>query len=177
MKQHIELMSKRMDNIESGNVEEVLRECNSIQLKLLKKQQSSEVISKLFVRYMLFGKVNSAVRLLENEGCQGVLPMNNENLDLLKSKHPEGKLALKGSLLFGPIDYISNLFFDNIDEVMIDTAIKRTKGASGPSNLDSDFFRQVCSRKFKNEGSVLKQNIALLARKLATEELDPKSLE
>ena len=95
VKHHIELMSRRMDNLETGNIEEIVRECNSIQHKLLKKQQTS----KLFVRYMLFGKINSAVRLLENGGCQGVLPMNNENLELLKSKHPVGELAFKGSII------------------------------------------------------------------------------
>ena len=60
---------------------------------------------------------------------------------------------------------------------MIDMAIKRTKGAAGPSNLDGHFFRQICSRKFRKEGTELKENIAMLARKIASESVDPRSLE
>ena len=175
--QHIKLMNERMEKFECGNIEEIFREGKTIQHKLCNGKKSPESVSKLFVRFLLLGKVNSATRLLEEGGSQGVLPLNEENLNLLKLKHPIGEPAFMGSLLFGPINDVPKTFFDNIDGAMIETAIKRTNGASGPSHIDGDFFRQVTSRKFRKEGSVLKHNIATLARKIATEKLDPHALE
>ena len=103
--------------------------------------------------------------------------MNKENINLLIDKHPQGALAYKGSLLFRPILDIPICYFNSIDEHLIEKAINQTHGASGPSNIDEQFFRHMCSRRYKEEDSNLKQGIAALARKLASVTTDPSSLE
>ena len=53
-----------------------------------------------------------------------------------------------------------------------------TYGAAGPSKLDADQYqRMLCSRNFKTEGLVSRNEIAMLAKKLAKENLDPIALE
>ena len=176
-KNHIELIENRMKEWEAGNISTVFRECRTIQNRLLKTKRDNVDFEKLFVRFMLFGKINSAVRLLEKNSCNGVLPMNNDNLNLLNKKHPPGAPALLGSLLQGPILDIPKSFYDSIDEFMIEKAVARTHGAAGPSNVDGHFFRQICSRRYREEAAVMKTNIAMFARKLASEPIDPTSIE
>ena len=57
-------------------------------------------------------------------------------------------------------------------------AAQLTKGAGGPSQLDADQYRHILiSSKYKAEGKRLREQIAQLARKLASEIVDPKTLE
>jgi len=177
-RQHIQLMRERLELWELGEFDKIIRDCNAIQKKMVKSIKQDDCnFEKLFVRFMLLGKLNSAIRLLDSDSCKGVLPMTKTNLDLLIDKHPRGAPALKGTLLYGPLYDIPKSFYDNIDEIMIEKAIARTHGAAGPSNMDGHFFRQICSRRYREEGSVMKQNIAALARKLASEPVDPYKLE
>ena len=132
-KEHIQLMNTRLQKWDNGDFIDIFRECNIIQNKLLKCKKVTLDFERLFVRFMLLGKVNSAIRLLERNSCGGVLPMNDTNLNLLYEKHPKGSPAYKGSLLNGPILDVPKSFYDKIDNIMIDRAIMRTKVAPGPS--------------------------------------------
>ena len=125
---------------------------------------------------MIHGKVNSALRLLEKTSGNGVLQMNKENLKLLKEKHPSPAPSLVGSLLFGPILETDKSYFDSINVDMIDRAMRMTKGSAGPSNMDSQFFREMCHKSFKKESNRMKEQISDLAKKLATENIDPESV-
>ena len=53
-----------------------------------------------------------------------------------------------------------------------------TKGAGGPSRLDVEQYRRLLrSNKYKKENKKLRVTLATLARRLATECLDPNILE
>ena len=60
---------------------------------------------------------------------------------------------------------------------MVDSALYKLHGATGLLNIDESFLRLICGRKFKVEGQTMKQNIAALARKLATETIDPSDMD
>ena len=61
---------------------------------------------------------------------------------------------------------------------MIYKAASLTKGAGGPSQLDAEQYRHILtSRKYKAENKDLREQMAQLARKLASEVLDPSILE
>ena len=61
---------------------------------------------------------------------------------------------------------------------MIQKAAIAIHGAAGLSKLDADQYQwMLCSRNFKTMGLVLQNEIAMLAKKLATENLDPIALE
>ena len=108
----------------------------------------------------------------------GVLPANDEIIQELKVKHPHPASIQNETLLNGPINKVENSYFDNINEEMIKLAARRTKGGAGPSKLDAEQFRNILvSNKYKNEGKELREQIALLARKLATTIVDPCAIE
>lgn len=176
-KHHIELIRNRLQLWESGKVDIIVRECKMAQNRLLNSKKEDFDFEKLFVRFMLLGKVNAALRLLDRNSRNGVLPMNDENLDLLKEKHPNAASVFSNSLLEGPILDIPDSYYDSIDIMMIEKAIARTHGAAGPSNMDGQFFRQMISRRNGEEANVMKQNIASFARKIASKTEDPNTLE
>ena len=126
---------------------------------------------------MLHGRVNSAIRLLGSTNSGGVLPLDADTIKKLKKKHPRAAPAYTGSLLNRPIDQIPVTYYDSIDEFIIERAIKSTKGAAGPSNMTGDFIQQLCNKKFASEGHNFNAAMARLARKLATEHIDPLFLE
>ena len=58
-------------------------------------------------------------------------------------------------------------YFDSLDETVIKNAARPTKGAAGLSHMDSEQYRHILvGRKFKKEGEDLREQIALLAKKL-----------
>ena len=58
---------------------------------------------------------------------------------------------------------------------MIQSAARLTKGAGGPSQMDTQLYRHMLlSTKYKKEGKDLREEIANLAKKLASSFIDPK---
>ena len=139
--EHIKLLNERMDLWDQGKFCDLLKDAEVIQRRLISSQKSELEISKLFSRFMLQGKVNAALRLLSESSNNGVLPINDENKAKLIEKHPQESLVFKDSLLYGPIEDVRKCYFDELNDVLIDKAIRYTKGSAGPSNIDCDFFR------------------------------------
>ena len=116
--------------------------------------------------------------MLSKDYESSVLKIDDNILKELKVKHPLPAEVKPNSLLFGPINEISQCYFNEIDEIMIAKAATLTKAAGGPSHLDSDQFRYLLlSKKFKTEAKELREQIAILARTLASNIVDPKSIE
>ena len=127
---------------------------------------------------MFEGKVNAAIKFLSGEENRGVLNADEEVIKALKEKHPPQVPIQCNVLLQGPIDYVSPSYFDEIDESMIKNAARLTKGATGPSNLDGEQFKTILvSNKFKKEGKEMREQLAVLAKKLATKIIDPYCID
>ena len=73
----------------------------------------------------------------------GILPLNDETLDLLRQKHPEARNRQEDITLQGPMQSINPILFDEIDDEMIIKAAKNTKGGSAPSGMDADGWRKI----------------------------------
>ena len=54
-------------------------------------------------------------------------------LDILHSKHPDGKSPTEGSLLAGPVEHVDPIIFEALDGKSIRDAALGTTGAAGPS--------------------------------------------
>ena len=175
--EHVKLLNDRMNLWDQGKFWDLLKDAEIVQRRLSSSQKSDVEISRLFSRFMLQGKVNAALRLLSESGNNGVLPINEENKAKLIDMHPQESLVYKTSLLFGPIDEVRKCYFDELNDVLIDKAIRYTKGSAGPSNIDCDFFRGLTRNCFKTEFGNLKLSIAAMGRKIATEIIDPDCLE
>ena len=117
-------------------------------------------------------KVN--VKLLTNNMSNGILPLIDATLQLLKQKHPESTEPPPEVLMEGPVRKIHPEAYDNTDESLILKAAMLTKGRSGPSGLDADGWRRMLtSREFGTSSTdlCLRKTFAQLIKKLCIEEL------
>ena len=168
-----------MNARKEGRIRDLVREGRNIQQKITtSNQRSSEDKAKTFAKLMLQGKVNAALKLLSTDYNNGVHQINDDVINQLQQKHPIPRPIDDNILLHGPIDRILPSYFDSIDEGTISKAARLTKGAAGPSHLDADLYCHILtSTKYKNENKDLREQIAILARKIASEIIDPNSLE
>lgn len=96
----------------------------------------------------------------------------------LIEKHSKAQEARLGSLLFGPVDDILDVLFQQIYGEMIKEAALRTTGAGGPSGIDANGFKRMLGcRSSKKLSTGLCDALAVLTRKLCTELVDPRSIE
>ena len=120
----------------------------------------------------------AALKLLDQSSSSGLLPLTEEVMCQLEDKHPPPAPIIGDPLLRGPIDNVPDCFFDSIDEQLILKAAKDTKGAGGPSGLDADQYRRIiCSKNFNREGKMLREELAELAKNIATKHYNPSLIE
>ena len=123
-------------------------------------------------------KIRSALKILEENAHNSVLQPNNEVISKLKQLHPQPAEISKDALLQGPIYPINPAHFYDINEQLILKAANATKGSGGPSQMDAPQWKRVLtSNHFKNEAKDLRESLATFAKKIATQILDPSTLE
>ena len=76
------------------------------------------------------------MKLLEKSESTGVLPLSQNVLQELISKHPPAQPANPDVLMSGEIPFVDPAQFNNIDEAAIQRAALRTRGSSGPSGAN-----------------------------------------
>lgn len=80
--------------------------------------------------------------------------------------------------MFGPVDDVPDVIFQQINGEMIREAALRTKGSRGPSGADANGFKRLLACKsFKKSSTNLCDSVATMTRKLCTEYLDPHTIE
>ena len=151
---------------------------DSMKDEISQSKYDGDKTAKIFARLILQGKINAALRYLNENGNVGVLNLSSEVLLELKEKHPPPSKVQSYSLLFGPIDLVPNSVFDSVDETTIYKVAMVTKGAGGPSNFGAGQYRRIqCCKNFSAVGKDLREQIALMTKKLCTKNLDSSCLE
>ena len=108
----------------------------------------------------------------------GVHKVDDTILNELQQKHPQPAPLTSDTLIIGPVNRVLPSYFDEIDETMVFKSASMTKGTGGSSRLDAEQYRRLLtSNKYKKENKKLRFQLATLARLLATEYLDPNTLE
>ncbi len=177
---HIKCMEKRLKMWSDGDLASLLWECRAIQDRLPKTNHNTsrqQQLSSSFANLMFQGKTNAALQLLSNKGKGNLLQLNDVVGDstvkeILKSKHPSGMSAMPESTINGTPPDFHPVIFDSIDAALIKSTSLNTKGAAGPSGLDAFAWRRLCT-SFKSACYTLCQSLALAARRLCTEYVDP----
>ena len=178
-KDHVEALTRRMTQWKNGEFNQLLREGKALQNRLPKTDRKKNInaLSRKFREHMSKGNVNSAIKLLSNNMSGGVLPLNDETIALLRTKHPEAREMHEDVILQGPIPTVENVIFDVIDEHMVYEAAKITRGGSGPSGMDADGWRRILtSRDYGDTGSDLRKAIASMIKTICTKEINDLSL-
>ena len=107
-------------------------------------------------------EVNDALKLLTNNMADGILPLNEETLKLIKQKHSEAQDMTLDVTLQGPLLRIHYIEYERIDETLIMKAARMTKGGSGPSGMDADGWRRILiSSSFGSSSSELRKKLCL----------------
>ena len=151
-KDHMLHLSRRLSLWKNGCISELLHEGRSIQKRFVNtgRKQDDEQTARIFSKLMMEGKALRFVSDISKGGEHSLdqtVPDNGplQVRDVLRSKHPSAKTIQENSLLYGPIDSIDPVIFDAIDGSLIHTAALRISGAAGPSGLDANGWKRLCS--------------------------------
>ena len=118
------------------------------------------------------------LRYLSEQDSGGILPPIDDVMIQLQDKHPSTQKAQLGSLVFGPIEDITHVIFHQINGEIIKEVALETKGSGSPSGIDLNGFRKMlASKSFKKSSASLCDAMAMLAKRLCTELLDPATVE
>ena len=100
-KDHSLSLERRLKSLEEGNISNLLHEGETIQdrMKISGKGMNIEKISWKFKKMMSKGNVNRAFKHLMENMSNGILPLNDKTLKMLKQKHPEADGPLQDVLM------------------------------------------------------------------------------
>ena len=173
-KQHLQ---RRLGMWQTGDILGLLREARLIQKSLQKQPLRRDPdLVRCFTNLMLHGKVNAALRLITEQTRGGVLPLSQEVKMTLSQKHPSAEPVDPGALLSGCEPEFHPIRFAGITADTIRFSALHTHGAAGPSGGDAEQWRQMCC-SFRETSVNLCDALATVARRLATEAIDPSHLE
>ena len=151
-------LQRRLTLWHDGNVLELLKESATIQvtLKSVNTRNAIGEILKKFVKEMQQGNVNGEIKLLANNMQNGVLPLNETKLELLRQKHPKASPATESVLLTEDVEKVHLIKFENITEESVRKAALKTKVGSSLSAMDAEGWRRILtSKQFSNSSSEL----------------------
>ena len=179
-REHTEALKRRLELWEQGNIEELFREAKAIQKQLKSGNAKADIMStsKRFAGLMKIGNVNGALKLLTDSMSGGILPLNEETLNLLIQKHPDSQEVGEEIILEGPIEEVHPIVFEEIDSTLIAKVASQIKGGSGPSGMDAQGWRKILvSKVYGQEGEDLRKVYAEVIKKMCREKINDKSLE
>ena len=179
-KDHLKALERRIELWTSGELMELLYEAETIQKSLTSTNRPKTIaeISKKFIREMQNGNVNGAMKLLTDNMQNGILPLNENTLNQLEQKHPQGKKADVDVLLTDIPEKVHPIKYECIDADMIRRAAAKTKGGAGPSGLDANGWNRILtSKSFGNSSTDLCKTFAEVIKKLCTVKCQSSALE
>ena len=108
-KEHSVALIRRLDMWKNSEFDELLNEVQYIQhkFKSSKKLKSPEEVGRIFAKLIMEGKISAALKLLDNEGSNGVMTE-------LQEKHPKAEPVSSDCLLFGPLIDVPEYVFDEL---------------------------------------------------------------
>ena len=108
---------------------------------------------------------------MTTDATAGTLPLDEETCQTLKNLHPPAKEAPDETVFEGTYEQPPPPVFDRITGESIWKHALHTHGAAGPSGLDAKGWKSILSvTKFGAPAKDLRDAIAVLARKMATED-------
>ena len=172
-KKNSEILKRRLSLWENGQPDQLMSEGKTIQDRLQNNDRATTNKNKealIFAQVIEEGKVNKAIKILEKGNTGGILPLSDETFEILQQKHPEASEASDDILLKGTPQEVHPVIYESINSEMVKDAIKKTRGAAGPSGMDADGWRRILiSGNFGNVGEDLRKSIAEMAKRLCQE--------
>ena len=171
----------------NGDVEGLLTEGRTIQPRLGTHRPSDRGTdeARAFAYLMKERKVKDATRLLSDDSKGTPLPLDlavniddgsKTVRDVLHKKFPPRRPLVEAALQVDePEQHTHPIIFESITGPLIHTTALHTSGSAGPSGMDVQWWRQMCTL-FHDTSQHLCEAIAAVARHLCTSLVDPKAL-
>ena len=178
-KDHAACIKRRLAMWKEGRLYELTEEVRAIQerLKERKHKLSDDELARRFAGFIFTGKINAAMRLLDEEAAKGgIQKLTPTVIKILENLHPEAKPAETSALIQGTPPTVHAIIFDELDGERILDAARRTRGAAGMSGGDADLWKRKCD-SFGDASTNLCNAMARVAQRMATEYMDPNVLE
>ena len=185
MRSTSDVLKERLELWKKGNIDNLLEEGQTIQLRLPKFYQKAEIEgenARTFARLIEKGDIKAALRHLNDEGNAGKLPLNSlqpDNLTVkehLLRKHPRRKPALIEAITKDtPTSAPHPVIYEELDGTLIKETVQRMTGSAGPSGLDTTGWKCLCS-SFGTASTDLCKAIARVARRICSCYVDPLGL-
>ncbi len=162
---------------------ELLREGRTLQKRIPKSTppENKDNLTRQFANHMFRGKTKAALRLLTVQNRGGLLHLD-DSIDLgngtrkvrevLVDKHPPSQPIDTQSITNAEPPDTHPVVFEALDSSAIKSAALHINGAAGPSGLDALSWRRLCT-SFKTASQELCHSLALSARRLCTDLVDP----
>ena len=141
--ENVKAVTRRVEMWQRDNIDELVEEARTIQKRLPRQKQirTSNVDKAYnFASKMRQGKVSSALRVLDDEQTGGILPLNEDTIDMLKEKHPQPSKSV-GLRLPGERQVPNSVIYEMITGEMIWKKVIQTNSSAGPSGLDTRGMR------------------------------------
>ena len=130
---------------------------------------------------MFQDKTKAALCLLSEQSKGGVLHLDdsveteNGQRRVLLEKHPPNQPVHHDALINDDNPDVHLVLFEFLDAAVIRSAALHTTGAAGPSGLDALAWRRL-STSFKTASSELCHSLALTAKRICTQLIDPATI-
>ena len=106
-----------------------------------------------------------------------MLPLNDKTKNEMANKHPSAEPAHPEALLLGPVpSSLHPVFYDALKGELIKKCTLRTKGRAGVSQHENNLWHKMVTGH-KEASAQICNAVASVARRLATEYVDPEGLE
>jgi hypothetical protein len=172
-------LSRRPQLWEEGNIKELLKEGGTIQAQLAasKRTVDDSTLAKRFATMVFNNNFKGAMSLVTEKGKGGIMPVNDKTKKEMASKHPKPEPIHPEALLSGELPpSLHPVFYSALDGELVKKCALRTKGGSGVSQQEDGLWHKMVTGH-KDASSTLCNAVATVARRLATEYVDPIGLE
>ena len=183
-----DFLQRRLAAWHRGDLHDLLHECRTIQEELTAPSRphrggnKEKDDARHFANLVTSGKLSNALRSLAPNGNAGALALDDSIGDksvqeVLQDKHPDPAPLATEALIQGvPPPQPHPVRFSGLNRDLVRKAVLNTHGAAGPSGVDAEAWRWMCTM-FSDASDSLCDALASSARRVATEFVDPRSLE
>ena len=172
-------LSRRLQLWDAGNFKELLREGGTIQAQLESSHKAPDdtTLAKRFASMVFNNNLKGAMSLVTEKGKGGVLAIDESTKRDMKIKHPKAEQASADVLISGEMpESLHPVFYEKLNGELVKKCTLRTRGAAGVSQQEDALWHKMVTG-YKDSSASLCNAVALLARRLATEHVDPSGLE
>jgi hypothetical protein len=111
------------------------------------------------------------------KGKGGILAIDEKTKREMLSKHPKAEPADPAVLLSGEMPpSLHPIFYSKLDGELVKKCTLRMKGAAGVSQQEDALWHKMVTG-YKGSSATLCNAVAIIARRLATEHVDPNGLQ